>query len=188
MKQITILLIVLISFNSFSQKKTKEERQQELEARKTSKEKPSKKSYLASNGVTYKVGEFYELNKGSDTNGKFVHANIGGWAISLDTEANRLPAANRGLRFKLKRIRRYNGRNFRGVMFTIGGGNITNYILDIEGAIETCEIKPCKEKTNGIVVKSDKYDQLAKLKELLDNGTLTKEEYETEKKKILNKD
>ncbi len=34
----------------------------------------------------------------------------------------------------------------------------------------------------------DKFAELEKLKKLLDNGTLTKEEYEIEKKKILDKD
>jgi membrane protein implicated in regulation of membrane protease activity len=33
---------------------------------------------------------------------------------------------------------------------------------------------------------NQKYDQLAKIKELLDNGAISKEEFETEKQKILN--
>lgn len=37
-----------------------------------------------------------------------------------------------------------------------------------------------------ITQQSDKYDQLKKIKELFDNGTLTQEEFEREKEKILN--
>lgn len=37
-----------------------------------------------------------------------------------------------------------------------------------------------------ITQQSDKYDKLKKIKELLDNGTLTQEEFEKEKQKILN--
>jgi len=43
------------------------------------------------------------------------------------------------------------------------------------------------EKPIDAVPKYDKFSELEKLKKLLDNGTLTKEEYEKEKKKILDK-
>ena len=41
------------------------------------------------------------------------------------------------------------------------------------------------KKNNVSLAKSDKYSDLEKLKKLLDDGALTKEEYEKEKKKIL---
>ena len=69
-------------------------------------------------------------------------------------------------------------------MFSIGGGNIINYTLDIEGAISSCEIKNCIKDRKDISL-NDKYDKLAKIKKLFDEGILTKEEYESEKKKIL---
>lgn len=42
-----------------------------------------------------------------------------------------------------------------------------------------------KTNTNVTVARSDKYDQLAKIKKLLDDGILTQEEFENEKRKIL---
>ncbi len=42
------------------------------------------------------------------------------------------------------------------------------------------------DKGNNVVIKKeDKYDQVAKLKQLLDDGAITKEEFEKEKKKIM---
>ena len=42
-----------------------------------------------------------------------------------------------------------------------------------------------KNKESTIAQQIDKYDQLAKIKKLLDSGILTQEEFENEKKKIL---
>ncbi|KAA3645574.1 MAG: RDD family protein [Bacteroidetes bacterium] len=44
-----------------------------------------------------------------------------------------------------------------------------------------------ESKSDKIESDSNKYEELSKLKKLLDNETLTKEEYQTEKKKILDK-
>jgi hypothetical protein len=52
--------------------------------------------YTASNGITYKIGDEIKLGRGSDTNGKFVYVNIGGWAVSTNPEQNRLPASSSG--------------------------------------------------------------------------------------------
>lgn len=76
-------------------------------------------------------------------------------------------------------------KRYKGVYFTVGGGNITNYTLDIENAIATCEVENCIEEKNERNSSVDKYDQLKKLKELFDEGILTQEEYDAEKKKIL---
>lgn len=44
----------------------------------------------------------------------------------------------------------------------------------------------CLDKENNVTLSKDtKYQKLAQLKELLDNGTLTQEEFDNEKKKIL---
>ena len=105
--------------------------------------------------------------------------------MSTNAEANRLGAANSGLIVTLKKIKKYNYKRYKGVYFTVGGGNITNYTIDIENAIKSCEIEVCNDKKEVAESKPDKYDQLAKLKKLLDDGVLTQEEYDAEKKKIL---
>lgn len=142
-------------------------------------------TYTASNGVTYSIGDEFQLGRGSDTNGKFVYVNVGGWAVSSSAEQNRLGSLNVGLIVTVKKIKKYNYKRYKGVYFTVGGGNITNYTIDIENAISSCEVIPCKSEPPSKVV-VDKYDKLKKLKELLDSGILTKEEFENEKAKILN--
>jgi hypothetical protein len=139
--------------------------------------------YTASNGITYKIGDEIKLGRGSDTNGKFVYVNIGGWAVSTNPEQNRLPASSSGLIVTVKKINKYNHKRYKGVYFTVGGGNITNYFLDVENAIQTCEVENCVQTSQGST--TDKFDQLSKLKKLLDDGVLSNEEYEIEKKKIL---
>lgn len=149
-------------------------------------------SYTASNGITYEVGDEIKLGRGSDTDGRFVFVNIAGWGAALaatnnpnyNAEQNRLGAANSGIQVTVKKIKKYNKKRFKGVIFTIGGGNITNYTLDIENAIATCEIEECNEKEK-TATSNDKYDQLAKLKKLYDEGVLSAEEFENEKKKLL---
>ncbi|WP_026632820.1 SHOCT domain-containing protein [Dyadobacter alkalitolerans] len=56
--------------------------------------------------------------------------------------------------------------------------------MDIENAIATCEIENCKGESS-VHAKSDKYDQLKKLKDLHDKGILSEDEYSAEKKKLL---
>ena len=172
MKKITLLIVGILSLNLVQAQKKVEKLDE----------------FTASNGITYKIGDEVKLGRGSDTNGKFVYANIGGWAVSTNPEENRLGAANAGLIVTIKKINKYNYKRQKGVYFTVGGGNITNYILDIENAIKTCEVEICNKEVQKVEIignTSDKYDQLEKIKKLLDEGILTQEEYDTEKKKIL---
>lgn len=172
MKKITFLIIAILTLN-LAQAQKKVEKLEE---------------FTASNGITYKIGDEVKLGRGSDTNGKFVYVNIGGWAVSANPEENRLGAANSGLLVTIKKINKYNYKRYKGVYFTVGGGNITNYTIDIESAIKTCEVENCTKEVQKVEVvgnTSDKYDQLKKIKKLLDEGVLTQEEYDAEKKKIL---
>lgn len=141
-------------------------------------------TYKASNGVTYKVGDNITLAKGSDTNGDFAYFRIGGYMGGSKVEP--MGAHNTGLIVTIKKIKKYNKKRIKSVLFTVGAGAPVNYILDIENAISSCEITPCESNTDKVVVKQDdKYDQLAKIKKLYDEGVLSEEEYESEKKKIL---
>jgi len=173
MKKISLLIIALLTLNIAQAQKKVEKL----------------KEYTASNGITYKIGDDVKLGRGSDSNGKFIYVNIGGWAISANPEQNRLGAANSGLIVTIKKIKKYNYKRYKGIYFTVGGGNITNYILDIENAIKTCEVENCTKEVQKVEIvgsTSDKYDKLKKIKKLLDEGVLTEGEYQSEKKKILN--
>jgi hypothetical protein len=140
--------------------------------------------YTASNGVTYKVGDQIKMGLGSDPSGKYNYLTVGGWGVSLDREENKLPSIP-GLVVTIKKIKEYDTRAYKGVSFTVGGGNITNYVLDIEGAIRACELEECDKNSGTNTTSSDKYDKLKKLKTLYDEGVLSEEEYEAEKAKIL---
>ncbi|MBC7847269.1 MAG: SHOCT domain-containing protein [Flavobacterium sp.] len=141
------------------------------------------KEYVASNGITYKVGDMVLLGRGSGGQGTFVYLKIAGWMAGSSTQ---IGSAYSGLNVEIKKIKKQKFKGAEKIVFTVGGGNITNYSLEIEEAIGSCEIKDCNTQSNAPVSQTDKYDQLKKLKALLADGTLTQEEYEAEKKKLLN--
>lgn len=139
--------------------------------------------YKASNNVTYKVGDTIQLGRGSGIQGTFVYLKMAGWAAGSATQ---IGSAYGGLNVNIKKIKKATFKGAEKIYFTVGGGNITNYSLEIEEAIATCEVKDCASAQGTVVSQSDKYDKLKKLKDLLADGTLTQEEYDSEKKKLLN--
>lgn len=149
--------------------------------------------YTASNGVTYKIDDNIPLGRGSGPTGKFAYVTVGGWAMSTNADNNMIGAAYAGTNVKLKRINVNTNkhRGFKKTTFVVGGGNITNYYLDIEGAIAACEVTPCKttatteDAAKAPAAAPSPADELAKFKQLLDSGAITQEEYDAQKKKIL---
>lgn len=146
-------------------------------------------TYKASNGITYHIGDTILLGRGSAQNGDFLYLQMGGWAAiaghdqSKGSDQNNISKAYSGTAVTLKKIKTYKIKGVAKVYFTVGGGNITNYSLIIEDAIESCEVKDCNKKEGAKA--DDKYAKLAKIKELLDSGVLTQEEFDKEKAKIL---
>jgi hypothetical protein len=83
------------------------------------------------------------------------------------------------------------------VMARVGVGDMANYWIELDNAIQSSEILApgqlaLKQKNNNIaqplqvVSTLSVADELKKLKALLDDGTLSKEEYDAQKKKLLN--
>ncbi len=151
--------------------------------------------YKASNGITYHIGDTLKLGKGTGGNGNFMSLRVGGFnafmvlshshsgnndeRLGVDKSYNHTTA-------KIKRIKKESvhgtDRYYFVVTFPHSPGS---YNLYIDEAIENCEVAQCNN-TNAMTRQTpDKYDELKKLKELLDNGTLTKEEFEAQKKKLL---
>jgi hypothetical protein len=156
-----VVVILLISFAANAQKNLPE--------------------YEASNGITYHIGDTVKLARGSGTNGDFLYVQVAGLAAtSGDTNLSR-GYAGRGA--VIKKIANFKWKGSNKIYFVVGLGMLSNYNIYIEDAIETCEIADaCKKEAQPAV---DKYDQLKKLKDLLDQGVLTQEEYDKEKQKIL---
>lgn len=141
--------------------------------------------YKASNGITYKVGDLIQLGRGSGVNGQYVYVTLQKIDLSLNPYADQLQRGYAGLVVTIKEIKHSKFKKFEHVIFYIDmGDNIDNYVINIENAIATCEIKDCvkDEKPQST---DDKYNKLKKIKTLYDEGILTKGEYEAEKKKIL---
>lgn len=136
-------------------------------------------SYIGDDGFNYRVGQTISLNEGSDTDGTFNYVKTMG--IDGNTERAGTYMANR--KIKILRIREVNTKTRNDITLNCRMG-ITSVIVDLKSAIRNCEIGPCKK--NAPVVQSSKYDRLEKVKKLYDNGVLTKDEYESEKNKLLN--
>ena len=153
----------------------------------------NKDDYKASNGITYHIGDTIKLGRGSATNGDFRFLQMGGWAAVAGYNSNagssqfNIGKSYSGLNVILRKIKEQRFKGATKITFVVGGGNITNYNLMIEDAIATCEIADCIEKVQKVEIinQSSRLDELKKLKELLDAGAITKDEYEVEKRKLL---
>ena len=145
-------------------------------------------SYTASNGKTYHIGDQIKLGRGSGQNGIFVYLEIGGFLAAAEGLNGRdVPQLDRNFSGRTVRVEKIKQLNSGQIIFTVSSKTMTYYSLDIENAIATCEIVDCTGNVMPvkIVNQTSKYDELAKLKELLDSGVLSKEEYEEEKEKLL---
>ena len=150
--------------------------------------------YRAINGITYHIGDTVRLGRGSSPNGTFLYLQMGGWGAAFVYDANAGPNqlnigrayANTGV--IIKKIKTGNIKGIVKYYFTVGGGNVTNYTLTIDDAIQACEVVPCASQaatTTVIQQSDDNLDKLKKLKALLDSGAITQSEYDAQKKKLL---
>jgi hypothetical protein len=150
------------------------------------------KEYTAINRITYRKGDTVKLGLGSAPNGTFLYLQMGGWGAIMNYDSNKGPNQlniGRGYANTAVIIKKIKSGRISGVekhWFVVGGGNITNYNLFIDEAIQACEVVPCQPpNTMEQRPAEDKFDKLKKLKALLDDGAITQAEYDDQKKKIL---
>lgn len=153
------------------------------------------KSYLASNGIKYKVGDTVKLGLGSAPSGDFRYLEMGGWYQLVAYESNGGSSqfnANKGYAGFNAIVKDIKTRRLKGAtktIFTVGVGNITNYYLSIEEAILSCEVLPCKDRSATVqhINNVSPADELLKFKKLLDEGIITEQEFKEQKTKLLSK-
>ncbi|HLI93629.1 MAG TPA: SHOCT domain-containing protein, partial [Puia sp.] len=116
-------------------------------------------------------------------------------ASQADPTAGVIPLgkAYGGLNLQVKAIKKL-GNKKRGFRYYIkvGGGNIVNYQVELEDAIAVGEIVGTNVSVPIQMAAipnnaSSPADELKKLKQLLDAGAITQQEYDSTKKKILAK-
>jgi hypothetical protein len=104
--------------------------------------------------------------------------------------ANAMKRSASGMTFKVIRIDKRGSKKHGYVYYPILGGG-SRYEVDIENAIPVGEVvipdeyKPKKETASAPAQKISVADELIKLKKLLDDGVITQEEFDAQKKKLL---
>lgn len=169
-KTLLIAIVICLPFCAFGQKIT---------------------SYKAINGITYHIDDTVRLNKGSNANGSFLYIEDRGPALPFPPQrpsaTHNLPKeyANGGVMIKSMRMMKVNGVD--KCLFMVNVGTLFRYSIFIDDAITACEVKPCATENSGSVSTGtgSVADEIKKLKDLLDAGAITKEEYEKQKKKLL---
>jgi Short C-terminal domain len=132
--------------------------------------------YETKTGVTYKIGDTIRMGQ------PLSHL---GW-ISINSNTNNKYVINKNLINKDVIIKYIDTVN-ASVNFTFTFYN-KDFRININNALRNKEVIPQFERelaNKGL--SSNKYQMIKTLKELLDSGALTKEEFELEKSKILNK-
>lgn len=105
------------------------------------------KEYTASNGITYKPGDLIEFGQGSSNDGNFIHVRVSGWGAMTGAADKKIGASLGGEKGIIKRIsiEKNKRRNYEKIWMLVDAGNITPYSIDLEQAIRTCEVIPCKK-------------------------------------------
>ena len=201
MKKITIVLFLFgLNMLCFSQS-SKEDRQAKLDAKKLG--KVIADTLITKSGYPITVKQDILIGVGSTPDGdfKFIRRNSSSLFAynssngyqGLANSANAFPRNQSGHKYNVKAIER-RGSEKRGYVnyIKIGSGMI-NYEVDIENAISSGEIvipdefkqqeEEMPSKFNNQIFSVS--DELIKLKKLLDEGVLTKEEFDSQKKKLL---
>lgn len=149
------------------------------------------------------VGDDMRVGSGSTDDGSFKYIRIASTSWTYNTsssgvnsraanQANSLPVSFSGLRMRIKKIRVVGSKKRGYVPYLIlGGGTLTNYECDIQQAVKVGEVicDGCEtlNKKSSDFRSESVADELNKLKKLKDEGVLTEDEFQQQKKKLLDR-
>ncbi|QIP18032.1 SHOCT domain-containing protein [Spirosoma aureum] len=166
-----------------------------------SKEQLSAGYQTAVTGWVVHTDDTLQLGKGSMPDKRFAFIYESLTSFNYANSANSPNAYDRrnylnsnmsGQRVRVKELLQYGTKRTGYTMIAkVGVGNIVNYWIEIDNAVEAGEILPPEryrtaKKSEAISTSGSVADELKKLKELMDAGVITKEEFEAQKKKLLN--
>jgi len=198
MKRILVIISMCVSIQLLAQTPTLIDRGEKL----TSVQQKIRDGYTTQIGWTLKEGDIITLGKGTMPNRTFafIYQSPVGWTsmstMDMQISKNYLRSNLAGKTAKIKDIMPIGSRKpGYTIIAKIGLGEMVNYWVEIDNALDAGEIVPPKEFADKmpknapahtvIVNQGSVADELKKLKELLDAGAITQDEYETQKKKIL---
>lgn len=131
-------------------------------------------------------GDIIQLGQGSNANKNFIYVH--------DFENETAPNTYANKKFEILQLKvtedKINGKEYYAIFL----GDLFRYEIDLTNAIKFGEIiainnvkinQPGTQSVNVIQPKQSVADELLKLKKLYDAGVLTKDEYEAQKKKLL---
>jgi len=153
-----------------------------------------KDGYTTASGWTINEGDTLQLGKGTMPTKKFAFIYQGPNRPFINPNASnyeKIYLTNNAKIARVKNLRVYgNKKSGFTVVAVVGVGEMQNYWLEIDNAIEVGELIPpaeyaTKKNDKQDAPKLSKADELKKWKDLLDAGAITQEEYDAQKKKIL---
>ncbi|WP_438946755.1 SHOCT domain-containing protein [Sediminibacterium sp.] len=161
-------------------------------------------SIIHKSGLVLKKGSVLKIGAGTMPDGSFKYVRINeasmmgyySYTQNAANAANALPPSFSGRNSEIAKLQKRGNKKFGYQDYAIIKiGAMARYEVDIDNAILSGEIdvpdefKP-KGKVMQVEIKTPSLsvaDELVKLKKLLDDGILTKEEFESMKKKLLEK-
>lgn len=167
MKRLLLLIALFSTTQSFAQKKND--------------------SLVTSIGWVIKQGDYLELANGTMDNGRFKFVQTSE-ALGGGSALSHLPNRYGTQRYRVTKIKSYRNNQIPVIVLNKTMGIENRFDVEIEGAIKSGEVIVPEQfrKKEPVSQPASVADELTKLKKLYDDGILTKEEFEAQKKKLLN--
>ncbi|RAJ05434.1 putative oligomerization/nucleic acid binding protein [Chitinophaga skermanii] len=153
-------------------------------------------AYTTPHGWTVKPGDEIKIGRGTNPNKTFafIYQSPVGWGTQTSgdnySEKRHGSTSLAGKTVKIKSLIAYGTKKLGyTVVAKIGVGELVNYWIEIDNAVDGGELIPPSQfapKKPTSTAEISVADELKKLKDLLDSGAITQEEYDTQKKKLLN--